>query len=177
LVIGLDQLGDRIHEAVRAAFIDTYGYDSSTHVALAEVAIFGPAGEMLVPVRVSRAGAAAGISDDALVRFDPTRLDDAINAGGVQQRYFEGGKVWLTKYGDVKHITNARELEKILYRQNLWDATTGKFIGGATLRVVRNTNDAVSAGVTNMVNGVRQSRVLRDIPPDDIQIIKIILGE
>lgn len=72
----------------------------------------------------------------------------------------------------MKHITSAAELERVLYRQNLWPEVHGKFSRGATLRVVRNAEDAVAAGVTNRVNGVRQWRIRRDVAPSDLEVLR-----
>lgn len=113
----------------------------------------------------------ATIADDVFVRFDPVRLDAAIDSGGIQQRFFDQGKVWLTKYGDIKNVHNAVDLEQVLYRQNLWPEVSGKFSQGATLRVVNGVDDAVPAGMTNMINGVRQWRVTRDVLPTDLETI------
>lgn len=105
------------------------------------------------------------------MRFDPIAFDGSINAGGIQSRYFSDGKVWLTKYGDIKGITNAPDLDSVLYRKNLWSTTQGKFDGGATLRVIDNVNGAVPSGVTNMTNGVRQWHVTSDIAPSDASVL------
>jgi hypothetical protein len=113
-------------------------------------------------------------ADSDFVRFDQTRFDSSINELGIQQRFFADGYIWLTKYGDVKNVDNAADLEEILYRQGLWRAMKGKFDSGVTLRIVRNVADAVPAGLTNKVNGVRQWRTSRDIPPMNLIIVKRI---
>src|SRR5205814_2352610 len=82
------------------------------------------------------------ISDNAYVRFDPTRRDQFINDIGVQQRFFAENKVWLTRYGYVRHIESATDLETVLYRQNLWPKVQRRFDEGATLRLVSNVDDA-----------------------------------
>jgi hypothetical protein len=111
------------------------------------------------------------IKDDDFVRFDPSQFDSAIEEFGIQRRFFEDGYIWLTKYGDMKRVEKAADLEQILYRRNLWDKIRGKFDNGATLRVVRNVVDAVAAGRTNMVKGVRQWRISRDVNPADLAIV------
>lgn len=116
----------------------------------------------------------ATIPDEAFVRFDPTKFDSSISELGMQSRFFADGKVWLTQYQYVKGVEDAALLETILYRQNLWPQVEGKFLDGATLRVVSNVEDAVPAGVTNKVNGVPQWRVTRDIAPADTQVVKKI---
>lgn len=113
-----------------------------------------------------------GISDDAFVRFDPLEFDSSIDDLGIQKRFFADEKIWLTKYGDIKNIKNASDLETILYRKNLWPDVRGKFSNGATLRLVDNVDDAVFAGMTNKTDGVRQWRLLRDVPPNDLGQIK-----
>ncbi|MBN1603802.1 MAG: RHS repeat-associated core domain-containing protein [Chitinispirillaceae bacterium] len=115
------------------------------------------------------------ISDDAFVRFDPTAFDASINELGIQSRFFQDNKVWLTKYSDIKNIDNAKDLETVLYRQNLWPNVQGKFTSGATLRLVNNVDDAIYAGKTNMVDGIRQWRVTRNITPTDASHVIIRL--
>ena len=112
------------------------------------------------------------IPDDAWVRFDPSEWDSSIDSVGVKKRFFEDGRVWLTKYSDVKDVTNARELETKVYRKNLWPSTKGKFRKGGTLRVVRDVRGAVAAGVTNVTNGVRQWFVTKDLPPNKLSKVK-----
>ncbi len=117
------------------------------------------------------AKSATSISDGAFVRFDPAAFDGSINAGGIQTRYFSDGKIWLTKYEDIKNITNASDLNTVLYRKNLWPVTQGKFDGGATLRIVGNVKDPIPSGVTNMTNGVRQWHITSDIAPQDMSVL------
>jgi RHS repeat-associated protein len=111
------------------------------------------------------------VPDEALVRVDPTRLDKSISELGIQRRFFSDKKVWLTKYGDIKNVNNAKEFETMLYRKDLWPKVEGRFSEGATLRVVNNADDAVAAGLTNKTNGVRQWRITRDVSPDDLRVI------
>lgn len=108
------------------------------------------------------------ISDDAFVRFDPTEFNTSISELGIQKRFFEDKKVWLLRYKDAKKIFQSADLEKVLYRQNLWKSQIGKFKNGATLRLIKNVNDAKFAGKTNLVNGVKQWRILRDVDPSDL---------
>jgi hypothetical protein len=117
------------------------------------------------------------ISDNSYVRFDPTRYDKPIADSGIERIIFRDEKVWLTRYGFVRNIENASELETVLYRQNLWPQVRGRFDRGATLRLVTNADDAVPAGVTNTVNGVPQWRLMRDIPRSDLQIIRRLPGD
>jgi RHS repeat-associated protein len=115
--------------------------------------------------------ASKSIPDDAFVRFDPSKYDKSISELGIQKRFLNDEKIWMTKYGDIKNVKNAKELETILYRKNLWPSVEGRFSEGATLRVVNNVDDAVAAGVTNRTNGVRQWRITRDVSPNDLEII------
>jgi len=77
----------------------------------------------------------------------------------------------MTQYKHVKDVTDPRAFETMLYRQNLWSGTQGRFADGVTMRLLNNVDDAVPAGVTNMRNGIPQWRLTRDIPPSDLQII------
>lgn len=144
---------------------------SGGRAGLASSPYLGMAGEAFVAARLAApVGATKGVSsiaDDAFVRFDPTPFDGSIDAGGIQSRYFSDGKVWLTKYRDIKNITNASDLDTVLYRKNLWPVTQGKFDQGATLRVINNVNGAIPSGVTNMTNGVRQWHITNDIDPSN----------
>jgi hypothetical protein len=112
-------------------------------------------------------------ADDDFVRFDPTRFDPSINELGV--RLGASGYVWLTKYSDVKDVKRTIDLEQMLFRQNEWEGRHGFFNGGATLRVVRDVDDAVAAGRTNVVNGLRQWRISRTIRVADLAVIKQIM--
>jgi hypothetical protein len=114
---------------------------------------------------------ALAISDDTFVRFDPSQFDSSIHELGVQKRFFEDGKVWLTKYGDIKHIVDPADLETVLYRRELWSETAGKFQQGATLRAVGELKGAVPAGVTNKTNGVRQWYIQEDIQPQNLDVV------
>ncbi len=113
---------------------------------------------------------------DPYVRFDPTNFDRNITAQGLQTRFSADGRLWLTRYSDVRNVTRASDLDRMLYRQELWPQTAGKFRSGATLRMVENVPDAVFAGRTNTVNGVRQWYVTRNIPPQDLSVIKRLPG-
>jgi hypothetical protein len=112
------------------------------------------------------------INDEDFVRFDPSEFDSSIDELGIQKRFFADRKVWLAKYKDVKHLLSGRDLEEVLYRKNLRSAVTGKFARGATLRVVRNADDAVAAGMTNRANGIRQWRLLRDVEPSEMEVVR-----
>jgi len=125
-------------------------------------------------VRIGQSHSILEISDEAYVRFDPVMFDKSIQELGIQARFFRDGKIWLTKYGDVKNVINAKDLEMLLYRRNLWPLVKGKFEQGATLRVIRNIEDAVPAGVTNKTWGVRQWRITRDISPQDLILVRRI---
>jgi|GEM_PF-5745563 len=116
------------------------------------------------------------ISDNAYVRFDPSRYDKSIADSGLERIVFRDEKIWLTRYGFIRNLKSASELESVLYRQNLWPEVLGRFDRGATLRLVKNADDAVLAGVTNRINGVPQWRLLRDIPRSDLQIIRRLPG-
>jgi N-acetylmuramoyl-L-alanine amidase CwlA len=118
----------------------------------------------------------APIPDDAWVRYDPTVYDGGIGKDGVELRFFDDNKVWLTKYKDVKNVKSARSLETKLYRKNLWKKVDGKFKDGGTLRVVSNVDDAKFSGVTNKSDGVRQWYIERSIPAEDLREVKRIPG-
>ena len=111
---------------------------------------------------------------EAFVRFDPTWAKESILENGLQTKYFVDNKVWFTKYKYVKHVVNPTELETMLYNQKLQPSMVGKFQNGANLFRLKNVNDAVVAGKTNIINGIPQWRVNRDIHPNDIELIKTL---
>lgn len=47
---------------------------------------------------------------------------------------------------------DVKQLETILYNQNLWPKVTGKFDSGAVLYEFKNINDPRLAGVRNKIN-------------------------
>jgi RHS repeat-associated protein len=112
------------------------------------------------------------VTDDSFVRFDPVKFDQSIGSRGILISFFKDRKIWLTKYKYVKDISDPKALETILYRQNLWKFMEGKFDSGATLRLIKNADDAVAAGITNMINGIPQWRLMRDVLPQYLKIIK-----
>jgi hypothetical protein len=76
---------------------------------------------------------------------------------------------WAKSHGSTtKNITNASDLEQVLYRKNLWPSTQGKFASGGTLRVASGITDATPAGLTNKTNGVPQWFITHDIPASDL---------
>ncbi|MCG5055327.1 MAG: RHS domain-containing protein [Myxococcales bacterium] len=137
----------------------------------------GPYGYVHDPSTWKDPAGLAGISDDAWVRYDPSVYDSSIEEFGIKKSYFEDGRVWLTKYRDVKEVANARELEQKLYRKNLWKKVDKKFADGGTLRVIENVDDAKFAGITNKSTGVRQWYIERDIPASDMKVVKKTPGE
>jgi len=115
------------------------------------------------------------LDDAAFVRFDPVEANASIEQLGLQTRFFEDQKIWITRYQSVKGTGDAADLETMLYRQNLWPRMVGKkFPNGATLRVIENVDDAAAAGLSNMRNGVPQWRLVRDIPPRDARVIVVL---
>jgi hypothetical protein len=133
---------------------------------------------------ISRGGASsvaniaesAAISDDAFVRFDPSKFDASISGNGILSNMFTDNKVWLTKYGDIKNVSSASDLETMLYRKNLWSSKVGYFDSGATLRVVNPVTAPIPAGVTNMTNGVRQWYITHDVAPQNATTLYKLLG-
>jgi hypothetical protein len=158
--------------AGRAGMIGETAGHNGFDVTLAVLAAEAPS--VVHNIRGRIAGKGVRIADDAFVRFDPASFDKSIDSSGILQRYFGDNKVWLTQYKYVKEITDPKSLETILYRQNLWSDVAGKFDSGATLRLIQNAEGAVPAGVTNMVNGIPQWRLLRDIPANDLKTITTI---
>ncbi|MDA1276340.1 MAG: hypothetical protein O2960_20175 [Verrucomicrobia bacterium] len=111
------------------------------------------------------------IPDNAFVRIDATRFDKSISELGIQQRFFADQKVWMTQFKHIKGVIDPAAFETMLYRQNLWPSTQGRFADGVTIRLLNSVDDAVPAGITNMRNGIPQWRVTRDIPPSSLEII------
>jgi hypothetical protein len=141
-----------------------------------------PATESGVSLQQSTAGAGGTaeiiVADDAFVRIDATCWDESILKLGIQKRFFaDKTRVWLTKFKDVNEVLEPTAFETILYRQNLWPEKLGIFKDGVTIRMVNNVDDAVAAGITNMKNGVPQWRITRDIPPEDLILIKRLKGK
>jgi RHS repeat-associated protein len=109
------------------------------------------------------------IPGNSFVRIDPIQFDTSIKDLGLLTRY-SNGKIWLTQYQYVNTISKSSQFETILYRQNLWPQTAGKFGNGATMRLV-DINSATPAGVTNMINGIPQWYVTSNLPPETLTII------
>jgi hypothetical protein len=136
-------------------------------------AVAGSAGTQAINTACGGDMCADDISDDAFVRFDPIRFDSAINRDGLLTEYSDG-RIWLTKYGYIKDIINPKDLESVLYRQDLWLEKLGSFSDGATLRVV-NVSSATAAGVTNTITGVPQWFVSNDIPNTLLQNVRRLM--
>ena len=120
-------------------------------------------------------GAGSGVTKliipgNSFVRIDPIQADTSINDFGLLTRY-SNGKIWITQFQYVNNITDPRQFETVLYRQNLWTQTAGKFGYGATMRLV-DIQSAAPAGITNMVNGIPQWFVPSNIPPESLEIIR-----
>jgi RHS repeat-associated protein len=98
---------------------------------------------------------------ESMVRFDPSIHDTSIQSEGILTKYFDNKKIWLTKYKHVENVDNAKDLEKILYRKDLWPSVEGKYQSGATLRMIENSKGVKAAGVTNKTKGIPQWRKIK----------------
>lgn len=94
------------------------------------------------------------LADDAFVHVTPSKYANNILKNGLDPAY-SGGKSYVTRWGNVKNITNASDFNTVLYRQNLWKSTAGKFDGGATILHI-NAKPTFFSPRTNWVNGVPQ---------------------
>ncbi|SMO46741.1 RHS repeat-associated core domain-containing protein [Saccharicrinis carchari] len=123
--------------------------------------IVSPEFEILAGIGALRAFRTAGVaangvnlSDDAFVHVTPSKYANNILKNGLDPAY-SGGKSYVTRWGNVKNITNTSDFNTVLYRQNLWKSTAGKFDGGATILHI-NAKPTFFSPRTNWVNGVPQ---------------------
>ncbi len=110
------------------------------------------------------------LADDAFVHVTPTRYTKSILSKGLDPS-FSGGKSYVTRWGNIKNVTNASDFNTILYRQNLWESTIGKFDGGATILHI-NSKPTFFSPRTNWVNGVPQYIFTSPVSPKSIKLIK-----
>lgn len=111
-----------------------------------------------------------GLSDDAFVHVAPTKYADDILKNGLDPAY-SGGKTYVTRWASVKNVTNPKDFNTILYRQNLWKSYAGKFDEGATILHI-NAKPKFYSPRTNWVNGVPQYIFTSPISPKYITHIK-----
>ncbi|KAF0234052.1 MAG: RHS repeat-associated core domain-containing [Prolixibacteraceae bacterium] len=103
------------------------------------------------------------LADDAFVHVTPTKFANNILKNGLDPVY-SGGKSYVTRWGSVKNVSNSSDFNTILYRQNLWKSTTGRFDGGVTILHI-NAKPVFFSPRTNWVNGVPQYIFTSPVPP------------
>ena len=103
------------------------------------------------------------ILDGDFVHVTPSKYVKSILENGLDPSY-SGGKSYVTRWSNIKNVTNPSDFNKILYRQDLWSSTAGKFDNGATILRI-NAKPVFYSPRTNWVNGVPQYIFTRSVSP------------
>jgi hypothetical protein len=114
------------------------------------------------------AKAAGNIGLDDFVHVTPTKYADNILENGLDPNI----SGYVTKWKYVQDVTDPSDFNTMLYRQDLWPSTSGKFDDGAAILKINQPGATYLGPRTNWKNGVPQWGYNEFVDPANIQRVR-----